>query len=110
MPPAGEDRIVRVDPVGVTFCLSEDETLIQAAWRDGYYWPTVCGGRAECTVCHVQVEAGERNTVAPDEYEKALLRPLVERTKPAGPVRLACRLRVTGPVTVCKRAVRKKLT
>jgi hypothetical protein len=29
---------------------------------------------------------------------------------PAAPVRLACRLRVSGPVTVYKRAVRKKLT
>ena len=86
------------------------EALIQAAWREGYYWPTVCGGRAECTACHVLIEAGEGNAVTADEYETAMIAPVAECMGPAAPVRLACRLRVSGPVTVYKRAVRKKLT
>jgi ferredoxin, 2Fe-2S len=110
MPPADAGPVVRVEPIGVTFRLAEGETLIQAAWREGYYWPTVCGGRAECTACHVLIEAGERNAVVADDYETATIAPVVERVKPAAPVRLACRLRVNGPVTVYKRAVRKKLT
>lgn len=110
MPQADAGPVVRVEPIGVTFRLADGETLIQAAWRAGYYWPTVCGGRAECTVCHVLIEAGEGNAVSADEYETAMLAPVVERTRPAAPVRLACRLRVSGPVTVYKRAVRKKLT
>jgi hypothetical protein len=39
-----------------------------------------------------------------------MIAPVAERMGPAAPVRLACRLRVSGPVTVYKRAVRKKLT
>jgi 2Fe-2S ferredoxin len=107
---AEADRVVHVEPLGVAFRLAEGETLIEAAWRDGYYWPTVCGGRAECTACHVLVRAGEENAAAPEEQETAILQPVIERTRPAEPVRLACRLRVTGQVTVYKRAVRRRLT
>jgi ferredoxin, 2Fe-2S len=110
MPQADAGPVVRVEPIGVTFRLAQGETLIQAAWREGYYWPTVCGGRAECTACHVLIEAGEPNAVAADEHETAMLATVLEAARPAAPVRLACRLRVTGPVTVHKRAVRKKLT
>jgi len=110
MPKADAGPVVLVEPIGVTFRLADGETLIQAAWREGYYWPTVCGGRAECTVCHVLIGAGEGNAVSADEYETAMIAQVVERTRPAAPVRLACRLRVSGPVTVYKRAVRKKLT
>jgi len=110
MTQADAGPVVRVEPIGVTFRLAEGETLIQAAWREGYYWPTVCGGRAECTACHVLIEAGEGNAVTADEYETAMIAPVAERTSQAAPVRLACRLRVSGPVTVYKRAVRKKLT
>ena len=81
---------MRVEPIGVTFRLAEGETLIQAAWREGYYWPTVCGGRAECTVCHVLIEAGEGNAVTADEYENAMIAQVVERMRPcrAGPAGL----------------------
>jgi ferredoxin, 2Fe-2S len=110
MAQADAEPVVRVEPIGVTLRLGVGETLIQAAWREGYYWPTVCGGRAECTACHVLVETGSGNTAAAGEEETAILRPVVERLNPAVPVRLACRLRVRGPVTVYKRAVRRKLT
>jgi ferredoxin, 2Fe-2S len=110
MPQADAGPVVRVEPIGVTFRLAEGETLIQAAWREGYYWPTVCGGRAECTACHVLIETGEGNTITADDYETSMIASVVERTRPAAPVRLACRLRVSGPVTVYKHAVRKKLT
>lgn len=107
--PAAE-RTVHVEPIGTSFRLGEGETLIQAAWREGYYWPTVCGGRSECTACHVIVRGGAENTLPPDDYEKDMIRPLAERKAQACPVRLACQLKVTGPVTVFKRAVRKRLT
>lgn len=110
MPGADAEPVVLVEPIGVAFRLAEGETLIQAAWRGGYYWPTVCGGRAECTACRVLVETGGDNTAAADEEETAILQPVIERINPAVPVRLACRLRVSGPVTVYKRAVRRKLT
>ena len=62
MTQVGAGPVVRVEPIGVTFRLAEGETLIQAAWRQGYDWPTVCGGRAECTACHVLIEAAGKDT------------------------------------------------
>jgi ferredoxin len=45
-------------PLGVTLEVAEHETLIVADRRSGYYWPTVCGGRAECRAGWVTVESG----------------------------------------------------
>jgi 2Fe-2S ferredoxin len=82
-----------------------DETLIEAAWRSGYYWPTVCYGQAQCTTCHVKVLQGEDHLVPPEDEETNALRTLLVR--PAGRRRLACRLKVTGPAVVEKRGVRR---
>jgi 2Fe-2S ferredoxin len=103
-------RAVRVLPLDVNLELGPDETVIEAAWRSGYYWPTVCGGRAECTACHLYVEEGADRLVAPEAVERQMLGPLVAKLKPSVPVRLACRLRVVGPVTVRKKSVRKRIT
>jgi ferredoxin, 2Fe-2S len=89
-------RRVHVDPIDVTFELGPDETLIAAAWREGYYWPTVCGGRGECTACHVVVE---------DE----VLEPVITKRDPRLTIRLACQLKVRGPVRVHKKAVRRRI-
>jgi 2Fe-2S ferredoxin len=110
MPAPAAERTVHVDPIDTSFRLDSGETLIQAAWRAGYYWPTVCGGRGECTACHVLVRGGAENTVPPDDFEENMIRPLADRQPPGCQVRLACQLTVTGPVTVYKRAVRKRLT
>jgi ferredoxin, 2Fe-2S len=109
MPVPAAERTVHVEPIDVSFRLGEGETLIQAAWREGYYWPTVCGGRGECTACHVFVRGGAEHTMPAGDYENAMIRPLTEGTAAGCPVRLACQLKVTGPVTVYKRAVRKRL-
>src|SRR3954468_4662086 len=61
--------VVRVQPLDIDIEVEPGETLIEAAWREGYDWPTVCYGQAECTACHVVVVDGAENVsdVAPDE-------------------------------------------
>jgi len=102
--------IVRVEPGGISLDVAEGETVIEAAWRNQYYWPTVCGGRGECTACHTFVEDGLENTVAPGPSEEVMLRGLRARVGSEPPVRLACQLQVTGPVTLRKKAVRRRIT
>ena len=94
---------VRVEPDGFLIDVDPGETLIEAAWRLGYVWPTTCYGKAECTRCHVEVIAGAEHLSPVGDEEAATLEFLGGR-RPN--VRLACRLRVDGPVVVRKRGVR----
>jgi ferredoxin, 2Fe-2S len=107
--PTGSSRPVHVEPIGVTFELGPDETLIAAAWREGYYWPTVCGGRGECTACHVVVEDGVANAVPAGRLESLVLAPVIAKRDPRLIIRLACQLKVRGPVRVHKKAVRRRI-
>lgn len=93
---------VTVEPAGLVVEVREDETLMGAAARCGYRWPSVCGGHAECRACHVFVPAGDPNLRPPGPVEAESLagaRGYLGRPD----VRLACQLRVLGPVTVRKR-------
>jgi 2Fe-2S ferredoxin len=94
---------VRVEPDGITLTLNGGETLIEAAWRLGYEWPTTCYGRAECTACHVEIVAGSANASAIGEDEAAALAILPARGRR---LRLACRVRFEGDAVVHKRGVR----
>ena len=100
--------IIRVDPLGVELDVRPGETLIEAAWRSGYYWPTVCYGQAECAACHVTVLEGEQHLVAPSEEELTAIRTLLTGPLGRSPERrrLACRLQVVGPAVVEKKGVR----
>jgi ferredoxin, 2Fe-2S len=97
-------------PLGAEILVEPDETVMEAAHRQGYYWPTVCGGRAECMACHLFIESGAEHALPPSPSEVTLTRGLVEKAKNPLPLRLACRLRVEGDMTVVKRAVRRRLT
>jgi len=101
--------VIHVDPVGADLELEPDETIIEAAWRLGYHWPTTCYGQATCTVCHVEVlGGGEHLTPADDEEQDALDRGLPgSRRRDSGEIRLACRARATGDATVRKKGVRR---
>jgi len=102
--PAG---IVRVEPLGVDLALGPGETLIEAAWREGYYWPTVCFGQASCTACNVEVCEGfdYLSDVAGDEA-RALEKLRATHLRNPASRRLACRLEVRGRVVVQKQGVR----
>ena len=98
---------VRVEPLGVTFELRPGESLMAAAQRDGYYWPTICGGDAQCNRCVVRVVEGA-GLLPASETELAGLRNV--RWRVGGEdltERLACQLRADGDAIVEKRGVRR---
>ncbi|WP_083420007.1 2Fe-2S iron-sulfur cluster-binding protein [Pseudofrankia sp. BMG5.36] len=104
----GAVPVVRVEPLGVTIEVSPGETLIEAAWREGFDWPTVCYGQAQCAVCHVRVLDGVENLAPPESEEGDAIRTLLgARAGRLGEIRLACRLEVTGGAVVEKRGVRR---
>jgi 2Fe-2S ferredoxin len=98
--------LVLVRPAEIELAVEGGETLFQAAERAGYRWPTICGGQGTCRTCFVRVHEGAEHCSEIDPLEAegigALRQPL------DGTVRLACRLRVSGPVTVTKRGVRRR--
>jgi 2Fe-2S ferredoxin len=101
--------VVRVEPLGVAFSVDPGETLLQAAWRAGLDWPTLCYGQAECMACRIEVISGHDSIVAADEAEVAAMRSRLPPSQTGSDVRLACRLRLNGPteVVVRKRGVRR---
>lgn len=94
---------VRVEPDGHVIPVSTGETLIEAAWRQGYDWPTACYGQARCTACHVEIVSGGDHAAPATTDEVEALRMVAHRGRV---LRLACRLRVTDDVIVHKRGVR----
>jgi 2Fe-2S ferredoxin len=95
--------LVRVDPNGIVLDVRADESLIEAAWRLGYEWPTTCYGQAECTTCAFELIDGadHASPVGPDEA--AALGALGAGRRA---LRLACRVRFHGDAVVRKRGVR----
>ena len=99
---------VTVLPAGIEFEARPGQTLMEAAWAHGLYWPTTCGGQGICTTCLSEVVDGgdslagmsrsERKTLVAERGEAVLVRPL----------RLACQAGVLGanPITVIKIGVR----
>lgn len=98
--------VVRVQPAELELELGEGETLIEAAWRRGYTWPTECYGKAECTRCFVRVVDGAENLSPVSGEEERALAALPVRRHPDRPLRLACRLQVSGTAVVKKSGVK----
>jgi ferredoxin len=96
--------LVRVLPVDVTFEATAGESVMAAAQRQGLWWPTVCGGDAQCGTCWLVVNEGTEHCSAIKKEERARLALGMKANEPRA--RLACQLRVTGPVTVSRRSVR----
>ena len=95
---------VLVEPEAIQLIVERGETLIEAAWRLGYVWPTTCYGRAECTACHVEIISGAEHASTVGEEEAAALALLRGRGRK---LRLACRLEFDGDAVVRKRGVRE---
>jgi 2Fe-2S ferredoxin len=99
--------VVRVEPLGVAIEVDDGETLMAAAERLGYRWPTICHGQAECTVCFVVVEQGADHFAPAGPRELAALENVAGRSLYEGrALRLACQARPTGDAVVFKRGVR----
>ena len=75
-----------------------------AARRQGLWWPTVCGGCTDCGTCWVIVEEGWEHCNGISAAEAARLALGLKAGDPRA--RLACQLRVQGPVILYRRSVR----
>ena len=47
---------ITIQPLNRTIEAQEGETIMEAAWADGLYWPTTCGGQGICTSCASMVQ------------------------------------------------------
>jgi 2Fe-2S ferredoxin len=103
--------MVRVEPAGIELDVGPGETVMAAAVRSGYWWPTICGGLAECGTCVMAVvTAPATGLPAPTPLEAGRLATVPERRlAPDEEWRLACQLRVDAPgLVVRKRGVRRR--
>jgi ferredoxin len=109
-PPTADDttgaaQTVRVLPSGVEIEVAAGETVMAAAQRAGYRWPTVCGGQGMCRTCTAEVRECPERCSAIGELEREGIEALKRPT--TGDTRLACQVEVTGPgVVLFKRGVR----
>jgi ferredoxin len=98
---------VEVHPSGVVFDVREGETIIQAAWRQGYYWPTVCEGKGSCRACVLQMTEGADAFSPIGRWEKEGLASITPTLAgDAASYRLACQATIRDDVVVHKVGVR----
>jgi len=99
---------VTVEPAGLTLEVRPGETVFEAAQRAEVAWPTICYGQTRCTACALTLVTGHENTDAPEAEERNVLRQLLARRRgwSSRDTRLACRLRISGDITVQKKGVR----
>lgn len=95
---------VRVEPAGVVIEVMDGETLFDAAYREGYDWPTVCAGQGTCSRCHVRILQGAEQVtpVVASEPEQRVIKRVAQRNyenKTEG-IRLACQIEFAADVTV----------
>jgi adenylate cyclase len=72
------------------------ETLLSALRGAGIAPPSLCGGRARCSTCRVQILPGSAPQPPPADLEAATL----ARIRAPGGVRLACQLKPVGEIVV----------
>jgi 2Fe-2S ferredoxin len=98
---------VRVEPAGIEFDAQPGETLMEAAGRNGYQWPTVCNGMGSCGVCLCSLLSPPDGLSPPTRFETEGLTVMAGGHPLAGTsLRLACQARVQADVVVLKYGVR----
>jgi ferredoxin, 2Fe-2S len=102
---------VSVQPAGFVFSVQTDETLLDAAQRQGVQWPTVCLGSGICLTCYFVVLTGIEQLSPQTEIEKHPLDFVRRRHRDTLPdhVRLACQTRIGGDIDVYCKAARAPL-
>ena len=95
---------VRVLPADAEVEVGPGESLMGAARRQGWFWPTICGGDCECGTCWVVVEEGAEHGSAMEAAERATLDRGMKADEPRA--RLACQIRVSGSMVVTRRSVK----
>ena len=98
---------IHVEPSGVSFDILGDETIIEAAWRNHYTWPTICNGQGSCKTCVCMVIDGADQLESIESYEaQGLAEIATTLPKRDGIWRLACQAKVHGDVRLRKVGVR----
>ena len=82
----------------------DGEAILPTALANGWRWPNVCGGQASCGVCLLEVQEGMENASPVGRDEAVRLAFIRKSDKPGA--RLACQLRVSGPMRVLKPGAR----
>jgi 2Fe-2S ferredoxin len=95
---------VTVLPIELELEVAEGQTVMAAAHEAGYVWPTECEANASCGLCVSIIREGVENCGPMPDDEVETLQRTMGAVDPGR--RLACRLTVTGPVTLTKRGVR----
>lgn len=95
---------VRVLPADAVVEVAAGESLMAAAQRQGWFWPTVCGGDCDCGTCWMVVEEGAEHASAMGAAEGTALAKGMKANEPRA--RLACQIRVSGPMVVTRRSVK----
>ena len=109
-PPPGDapDVSVRVLPLDIELTVRPGESMMAAAQRQGYFWPTRCRGQAICTACLFEVVSGGEGFEPVRSLEADVLEDLSEfQAKRAGELRLGCQARPRAAATVFKRGVKR---
>lgn len=88
--------VVTIVPGNMQIEVAAGETLAQAAWRQGYHWPTTCWGEMQCMVCAAVVRSGEHAAEPASQAEEAAISACMPRFRQQPGTRLACQLRATG--------------
>jgi adenylate cyclase len=81
---------------GRTMPMLPGATVLETLRANGIPHASVCGGRARCTTCRIQVLSGSENLPEPAGLEAAAL----ARIGAAEGVRLACQVRPTADISV----------
>jgi ferredoxin len=100
----GAMSVVTVLPLGLELEVAEGDTVMSAAHSAGYIWPTECESAASCGLCVSIIREGQAHCGPMPDEERETLNRTMGQVDPSR--RLACRLTVTGPVTLTKRGVR----
>lgn len=88
--------MVQVQPSGAEFDINADETIIEAAWRNGYTWPTICNGKGTCKTCVFLILEGEEHLSPVESWESEGLQMIADSLPNGGRGwRLACQARTT---------------
>lgn len=95
---------VRIEPAGVDLEVENGESVAEAAWRQGYHWPTQCYGQADCMSCFTKVVDGELAALPAEELELDAMRLKMSKSVQSLTVRLGCQLKVCGEGLVLHKA------
>ena len=107
-PDDAPDVKVRVLPLDIELTVRPGESMMAAAQRQGYFWPTRCQGQAICTACLFEVVSGGEGFEPVRSLETDALEDLSEfQAKRAGQLRLGCQARPRAAATVFKRGVKR---